>query len=182
MTRASVRQGVATFIGGPTFDAVNRTYSGGSLTSSGLGCARAYVAKRIPDTDYHKGMVSGRSMGAVALVHLPEEGPEQRIGLGGPTAGIKWDPFRVELHIYHLAMQQHDEDAQADLDALLDAVKAKIHGDRTIGGTFTQAGETSSGRILTRMWPPVILGKKGEPERVESYATVTFGADTYITA
>lgn len=182
MSRRSVRQGIAQFFGGPIFDAVNRTYSGGSLTANGLGVARMYVAKRIPDTDYHKGMTSGRNMGAVMLIHLPDEGPEQRIGLGGATSGEKWDPFLVELHIYHLAMMPHDEDAQGDLDDLLDAIKNKIHGDRTLGGTFTQVGETPSGRIRTRMGTPVIYGGKGSPERVESYGLVTFGGDTYITA
>lgn len=180
--RRTFRNGVAQFFGGPTFDPINRTYTGGTLTASGLGEARAYFPKRMPDTDYYIGMAAGRDMGAVMIVHLPNEGPEARKGMGGATAGIKEDPFQVQLHVYHLATVPHAEDAQADLDDLLDAIKAKIHGDRTLGGICTQAGERPETRIRTRMDPPVVHGPKGAPERVESFGLVTFGADLYITA
>ena len=182
MTRQSLRTGIAQFFGGTTYDATNRTYSGGPLTSSGLGCVRAYYGKRAPDTDFFINQVAGRGMGAVMHVHLPDEGPEKREAFGCATAGIKWVPFQVDLYVYHLAQMTHAEDAQADLDALLDAIKNRIHGDRTLGGICTQAGETPQGRIRTQMPPPVIHGGKGAPERVESYAIVSFGADTYITA
>ncbi len=179
MTRQVFRQGLATFFGGSTYDPQGRTYSGGPLTTSGLGCVRAYLTKREPDSDFVLGQVSGRSMGAVMLIHLPEEGPEQRIGIGGAHAGIKWDPFQVQLHIYHVGMVDHAEDAQADLDQLLDAAKALIHGDRTLGGICTQAGESAQGRTRTQMRPPVV---GGSPERTKTYALITFGADFYITA
>ncbi len=182
MSRSSIRIGLAQFFGGTTFQAANRIYTGGPLTTYGLGGCRAYFGKRSPDTDFFIGQPAGRNMGAFMHVHLPIEGPEQRIGLGGATAGIKWDPFQVQLWVYHLAQMTHAEDAQADLDALLDQIKTLIHGDRTLGGICTQAGETAQGRIKTTMPPPVIHGAKGEPERVESYAIVDFGADTYITA
>lgn len=182
MSRQSLRTGIAQFFGGTTYDPVNRTYTGGALTANGLGCVRAYYGKRAPDTDYFIGQPPGRNMGAVMHIHIPDEGPEQRIALGGATAGIKWDPFVVQLWVYHLAQMTHAEDAGADLDALIEAIRARIHGDRTLGGSCTQAGETPQGRIRVQTPPPVIKGGKGTPERVEQYALVSFGADTYITA
>jgi hypothetical protein len=181
MSRRSVRQGVATFFGGTTFDPVSRTYTGGPLTSSGLGAARAYYPANIPDTDYFIGLPPGRGMGALMGVHLPDVGPEWREALGGATAGIKGVPYQVELHFYHLSTMGHTEDAQADLDALLDAAKGLIYGDRTLGGICTEAGERPSTRIRTRMAVPVVAAR-GEPQRTSSYAVITFGADVYITA
>lgn len=181
MTRQAVRNGVATFFGGATFDSVSRIYTGGPLTSSGLGGARPYFAKRIPDTDYVIGQAAGRGMGAVMVVHLPDVGPEWREALGGATAGIKGVPYQIELHVYHLATTAHAEDAQADLDALLDAAKGLIYADRTLGGICTEAGERPATRIRTRMSPPVVA-RQGQPERTEGYAVITFGADVYITA
>lgn len=182
MTRASIRTGIAQFFGGPTFDSVDRIYTGGALTANGLGCARAYYGKRAPDTDFFIGQPAGRNMGAVMHVHIPDEGPEQRIGMGGATAGIKWDPVQIQLWVYHLSQMTHAEDAGADLDQLIEAIRNRIHGDRTLGGVCTQAGETPQGRIRVQTPPPVLKAGKGAPERVEQYALITFGADVYITA
>ncbi len=181
MSRAALRTGIAKFFGGTVYDPVERIYTGGPLTVAGLGGARPYFAKRIPDTDYVIGQPPGRGMGAVIVVHLPDVGPEWREALGGATAGIKGVPYQVELHFYHLATTAHTEDAQADLDALLDATKGLIYADRTLGGICTEAGERAATRIRTRMSPPVV-SPKGHPERTDSYAVITFGADVYITA
>lgn len=175
MTRAAVRSGIAEFFGGPTYDDVSRIYRPTPLAASGLAGVRPYFGKRVPDSDYTFGLTAGRAMGGIIVVHLAQE-QERRIALGGATGGVKRVPYAVTLHLYHLAQTQHAETAQADVDDLLDAIKDLIHGDRTLGGTVTEAGESANG-IITRMDLPVIDG-----ERTESYAVIAFDAVAYIEA
>lgn len=177
MSRATVRGGIASYFGGTDFDAEDRIWRNGPLLPYGLGGVRAYFPKRFPDSDFTMGMLPGRAMGALMVVHLAQAS-ERRIALGGAISGEKRVTYNVTLHVYHYAQQPHTEDAQADLDALLEATVDHIHDDRTLGGAVVEAGEgaTLTG-ITTRMDVPVV-----NSERTESYAVVAFDANTYISA
>lgn len=176
MSRATVRSGIATFFGGP-YDSATRTYRPGPLIGSGLTTVRAYPAKAVPDADYTAGLASGRAMGTVGVVHLGDS-TERRVAIGGATGGWRHRVYQATLHLYHLANTPGMEDAQADLDALLEAVVTRIHGDRTLGGAVMQAGESTAGIRcflgLPELSPP--------PERVKTYASVSFDADVYLEA
>ncbi|WP_214103234.1 hypothetical protein [Acrocarpospora catenulata] len=176
MSRASVRAGIAEFFGGPLI-AGQDVYRGGPLQAYGLATVRAAQAKQIPDTDYTAGLPSGRAMGTVGVVHLGIS-TERRVALGGETGGWKHRVYQVTLHLYHLANTPTTEAVIADLDELLERVTARIHGDRTLGGTALQAGESSAG-IKTFLGEPAI---SGTPERIRTYASVAFDADVYIKA
>lgn len=175
MSRETVRTGIASFFGGSTYDDVQRIYRPTPLAASGLAGVRPYFAKRVNDADYTYGLSAGRAMGGVLVVHLAQTS-ERRVAVGGATSGEKRVAYAVTLHVYHLANTQHAEDAQADVDDLLEAIVDRIHGDRTLGGAVTEAGESANG-ITVRMDPPVIDG-----ERTESYAVIAFDAVAYITA
>ncbi|MEU1731393.1 hypothetical protein [Streptosporangium sp. NPDC020145] len=176
MSRAVVRDGIARHLGG-TYDQVERCYRGGPLQPYGLATLRSFFAKRVPDTDYTAGLEPGRAMGAIGVVHLGDS-VERRVALGGATGGWKHRVYVVTLHLYHLATTPAAEDAQADLDALLEAVADLIHTDRTLGGTVLQAGESTSG-IRFFLGQPEYTPP---PEYIRTYASVTFDADTYIQA
>lgn len=175
MTRSTVRNGIAAFFGGATYDPIQRIYRPTPLAADGLAGVRPYFAKRVNDADYTFGFAAGRAMGGIIVVHVAQTG-ERRIALGGATSGEKRVVYGVTLHLYHLANTPHAEDAQADVDALLEAIVGLIHGDRTLDGAVTEAGESANG-ITTRMDPPVIAD-----ERTESYAVIAFDAVAYITA
>lgn len=177
MSRASVRTGIAAFFGGSTYDDLVKVYRPTVLAAEGLAGVRPYWTERFRDPDYVASLTAGSTMGAVMCVVLGDQ-DEGRIAMGGPTSGIKEDFTAVELWLFHLAMAQYEEDAQIHFDALLDAVKALIRTDRTLGGTVVQAGE--GGRMHTRTGLPNF--EPGAPPRITQEAVITFRADLYISA
>lgn len=175
MTRAAVRNGIASYFGGSNYNATDRIWRDGPLASAGLAGVRAYFPKRAPDGDYTVDLAPGRAMGAVMVVHIPNE-TEVRIAIQGATGGIKRQTYSVELHLYHLAQTPHTEDAQADFDGLLDAITDRIRADRTLGGIVVQAGEGDAG-ITKAMSEPYVKN-----ERTKSYGIVRFDANDFPTA
>lgn len=173
MTRRGIRTGIAEFFGGSTFDDVAQIYRPTPLVAAGLAGVRAYWTTRFEDQDYYTTLADDRLMGAVMCVHLPQVS-ERRIASGGPTSGIKSNPATVELWIFHRAEVPNPETAQADLDDLIDAVLARFHGDRTLGGAAVEAG-AGGGGITTRTGLPVV-----EPSvSVMQEAVITFEATLY---
>lgn len=175
MTRAQVRQGIASYFGGPTYDPVYRIWRPTPLAAAGLAGVRQFFPKRMSDDDYTFGYSPPRAMGGVMIVHVPLE-TEKRIALGGPTSGIKRLTYSVELWLYHLGQTQHAEDPQADFDGLIEAIVDHIRADRTLGGTVTEAGEGPNGITKTAS-EPVRNG-----ERTEQYGVIRFDANAYPSA
>lgn len=174
--RADVRDGIATYFGGQYLPDA-RCYREGPLLPYGLATLRAYVPKRENDADYTVGLAPGRAMGAYAVVYLAETN-ERREAFGGPTSGWRHRIYAVTLHLYHLATKALAEDAQADVDELLEAAVALIHADRTLGDAVMQAGESTNG-IRTFVGTP---GYDPAAEHIRTYASVSFDADVYIQA
>ena len=175
MTRAAVRSGIAAYFGGATFDPAYRIWRPTPLAAAGLAGVRAFFPKRMSDDDYTFGYSPPRGMGGVMIVHLPTQN-RTRIAIGGLHGGIKNERFSAELHLYHLGQVPHVEDAQADFDALVEAIIARLEADPTLGGIVTQAGEGDAGITVAASEPYV----KGE--RVESYGVIRFDANDYPTA
>lgn len=151
-SRTIVRNGIAQFFGGTTYDDTFKCYRGGPLLSSGLSTVRAYQAKRIPDTDYVMGLSPGRGMGAMMVLQMAETrntlvtSPQLPAGAGG---GRRHLVYPVQCHVYHMAHLPYAEDAEADIDALVQALEEHIYGDFTLGGICYQAGMDSAGiRVL----------------------------------
>ena len=175
-TRRDIRTGVAVFFGGATYDAAARIYRPTPLAASGLAGVRPYWTTRFEDRDYLATLTDGRGMGAVMSVHIAEDG-ERRIALGGPTSGFKSRPLALELWVWHYARTATVEDAQADLDDLLDAIVARIHGDRTLGGAVMEAGESPRG--ITTSTGAVPQVEPGTPPTVRQEAVIQFDATVY---
>lgn len=137
---------------------------------------RAYQPKRQSDTDYVINQAVGRGMGASMIVELPTDTEIRRAVPAG--SGRKRITYTVNLHIFHLAYEDHAEDAEADVDALVEAVKDLIHSDVTLGDIpgLYQAGENALG-IRTRIYPSADV-----KEKVSTYAQITFEAEVEIIA
>lgn len=175
-TRRDIRTGVARFFGGDTFDSAAQIYRPTLLTASGLAGVRAYWTTRFEDKDYLATLTADRGMGAVMSVHIAQES-ERRIALGGPTGGFKSRPVQLELWVWHYARTPQVEDAQADMDDLLDAIVDRIHGDRTLGGAVVEAGESQRGiDVKTGAVPQV---EPGTPPTIRQEAVIAFDATVY---
>lgn len=171
-TRREIRTGIAEFFGGPAMDPTTRIYRTTPLAAEGLAGVCAYFGKRTADSAFTLGLVTGRQMGALMVVHLPHT-VDLRRAWSGLTGGVRDHNVTVQLHLYHFAQTAHSEDAQADLDDLIAAIVGRIHGDRTLGGACTQAGESPMG-IAIDADVPFIKG-----ETTESYAVMAFEAAVY---
>lgn len=170
MSRAAVRDGIAQYFGGATFDADDRLYRPTPLAAAGLAGVAPYFAPAFPDEVIAiKGLAADRGRGAVMCVHIAET-TEVRDSLGGIMAV----PYDVQLYLWYLALIPHTQDAQADLDALVQAVTDMIRADPTLGGTVVQAGEGTRG-ITVQVPPPVT-----EPaEYTRQDAVISFAAEVY---
>ena len=175
-TRRDIRTGVAVFFGGDAYDAAARIYRPTPLVLSGLAGVRPYWTTRFEDRDFLAGLTDGRGMGAVMSVHIAQDS-ERRIALGGPTGGFKARPLQLELWVWHYARTAVIEDAQADLDDLLDAIVNRIHGDRTLGGAVVEAGESQRG--ITRNTGSVPQVEPGTPPTVRQEAVISLDATVY---
>jgi hypothetical protein len=147
-SRAIVRTGVAQFFGGTSYDSNFRCYRGGPLLSSGLSTVRPYQPKRIPDTDYVMGLNPGRGMGAMMVLQMAETRDTILTGPQLPAAtkgGQRHLIYPVQCHVYHMAHLPYAEDAEADVDALAEAITDHVYGDFTLGGICYQAGMSSAG-------------------------------------
>lgn len=176
MSRKQIRTDVAKFFGGSTYDEQARIYRPTPLAADGLAGVRPYWTTRFEDRDFLAGLTAGRGMGAVMSIHISGDS-ERRIALGGPTSGFKARPVALELWVWHYARTTVIEDAQADLDDLLDAIVARIHGDRTLGGAVVEAGESQRG--IQRNTGAVPQAEPGTPPTVRQEAVISFDATIY---
>jgi hypothetical protein len=171
-SRQIVRNGIAQFFGGSTYDTEARAYRPGPLLAYGLSTVRAYQPKRMPDSDYTSGQAAGRGMGAVMIVELPAD-TESRDAKPA-VRGMKRITYLSVLHFFHMAWQPHAEDAEQDVDLLIEQVKQLVRGDVTLGGICFQAGESRMG-IRVRIFP-----SWQEEERTVTAFDVTFEAEVEI--
>ena len=186
-SRQIVRTGIAQFFGGPQYDQEARAYRGSipaALYAAGLSSVRAYRPKRLSDVDYVKGHISAtgtaRGMGAYLYIDMPRDteirraAPAAGPGTGYIKAGRKRVTYTTVLNVFHMAHIQHAEDAEADVDALVETIKDAIRGDVSLGGICYQAGENQRG-IASNIAPSTL-----DKEIVGTWATVTFDAEVEI--
>ena len=86
--------------------------------------------------------------------------------MGGEHSGKKWVHYVVELHVYQHSVHKHSEDAMADFDAVIDAIKDKLRSDRRLNNpsVIFEAGEQ------------LLDGVYGEPVVLEQGATEIWGS------
>lgn len=140
-----MRTGVAEYFGGTNYDSTFRAYRDGPLASYGLATVRPYQAKRIPDSDTV--ITPGRGMGAFAVIEMSEthDLPLTVTQIPANAGGQRKLVYPIQFHVYHMAEMPYAEDAEADVDALDQAIHELIYADPTLGGICYQAGIDSVG-------------------------------------
>ena len=151
MSRATVRAAIADFFAPPAVPGLNTIF-------------RA-PPKRVDGTAFRAGQPAGTISGAVGVVDILSD-TEERIALGGEHSGKKWVHYIAEIQIYQHSVHKHAEDAMADFDAVIDAIKEQLRSDRRLGndGVIFESGE----RMLEGIY--------GEPVVLEQGATEIWGA------
>lgn len=141
MGRASVRTAIAAWLA--------------PANIAGLSTTHPSRPKQIPATDFNLGANGGS--GAVLVVHLASD-DEVRIAVGGPTSGKKQVTHDCALEVLFQSVKPDAVAAQADHDALIDSLMARIRADRTFGtagNPIWQAGEGPAG-IKIELAEPVL--------------------------
>lgn len=124
MGRAFVRQAVATWLAPPAVAGLNTVYPA--------------PPRWAPGEDFFAGAAAGTPSGAIAFVHL-EDQVRRRIAWQGPTPGGKLSIFTVGLGFRFVSNEAEVQDAQADHDAILDALIVRLEQDKQLGtGPSTQ--------------------------------------------
>lgn len=175
MSRADIRRGIAAYFGGPVVTP-DDWYRSSPLSGFGLAGVKAYYQDRFKDNEYFTDLPEVRT-GAIMCVHLNDD-TEKRLAFGG----ILDAPFNVSLFLFFLTLTPSQADAQADRDDLLEAVRALIRADPTLGmginsdapTKVTQAGEGEAG-ITTATPVPYFE----PPAKTMQNAVISFTANTY---
>jgi hypothetical protein len=179
-SRAIVRTGVAQFFGGTTYDSIFRCYRNGPLNSYGLSTVRPYQPKKLPDLDYVLGQAPGRGMGAVMVLEMNETRDTDLniTQLPGSGAAQRKLVYPIQCHVFHMAHMNFAEDAEADVDALDQALHEQIYSDPTLGATpgVYQAGLDAFG-IRTLIDQPELWE---DDEIVLTHFRVVFDAELGI--
>lgn len=176
MTRRDIRTGIAAYFGGPTL--TGGWYQPTPLAAAGLAGVRAYYDERIADHEYFTGLDAGIHTGALMCVHLDDD-TEKRLAIGG----ILDAPYNVSLYLFLLTRTPSQEQAQADRDDLVQAVRGLIRADPTLGmgvnssapTKVTQAGEGDGGIRVSTPLPYF-----EPPTTTRQNAVISFTANTYL--
>lgn len=126
--RAAVRTAVKNFLQPPAVAGLNKLYRS--------------MPKVIDAKDYTTGQAAGTKNGAVGVVHIRRDFEERR-AVGGATGGKKFVSHFIELNLFFRSIEPTIEAATDAFDLLMDATKARLHADRTLGDPTNvfQAGE-----------------------------------------
>lgn len=136
MSTASVVDQLGVFFGGP-YDTTQRRY--GTPQVAGLGAVRRGRPKDSDASEFVLGQQVGTISGAVMFVRVVGGG-ERRIGFAGPTDGGKKVAHFIHLTIWIRSTASDAEDVDDFTHTLLDAIRARIHGDRTCGSNGLENG------------------------------------------
>lgn len=159
MSRSTVREAVRNWIGSAQIDTLNQTLSS--------------FPKRI---NFQENAFPGQSSRAAAVVFIENE-QEIRIAIGGVAsmntggAGKGWKrvDYGIALQVFHHSLQRNAEDAMADFDCLIDAIKERLRsGQHTLG--------VENPNIIWQAAEPGIDVQYGEPLSNEGGATETWAA------
>jgi len=146
--RVGVRQTLYTFLANPPI--------------TGLNVIHTSFPKRI---QFQENAQPGQLSRAQAVIFIQAEN-ETRLAIGGATNGWKRIDYNVIVQIFHHSLQRNAQDAMADFDTLVDAIKTRLRSDHNFGDT--------TGTLVWQGAEPIINGTYGEPSTTNDGATETF--------
>ena len=159
MSRSTVREAVRSWIDSAQITTLNQTLSS--------------FPKRL---NFQVNSFPGQNSRAAAVVFIENE-TESRIAIGGVEsmssggAGLGWKrvDYGIALQVFHHSLQRNAEDAMADFDNLMDAIKTRLRaGQHTLGDDDPS--------IIWQAAEPAIDVQYGEPLTNEGGATETWAA------
>ena len=159
MSRYSTRHAVVTWLGGdpvptaPTDQYGNSIAYGQPSLVSGVATVFSGFNTNTDYADFGAGLPQGAKNGALIQVALPGPDTEVREAMGGATDGWKRITYRTMIRVFGRSIEEHVEIAQSVFDDVIEAIKARIRQDRTLGGQVFQAGEGQFG-IQTEVMVP----------------------------
>jgi hypothetical protein len=117
-------------------------------------------------------------MGAYMTIGMSSDTVIRRAGPAGfpGIAGRRRIAYQTELCVYHMAREQFAEDAEADVDDLVEAIHDLIYADVTLGGICYEAGEMPTG-IVTNIEPSEM-----HEQRTETFIKMNFDTMVEIVA
>jgi hypothetical protein len=175
-SRPIIRQGIAAYLGG-TFNPQNELYQGGPLTSAGLGFVSVGYYKRINLADAFEQAV-GTGFGAGLIVSFENDTEVSRDMAGVPqldgsgdiiAGGWKFLTYNVLLDGYFISQMAYAQDAENNLDILIESIKQQMRYDRTLGGICMDAGMSRFGIRVAQGHPGI-----DENDRIGIWFTIRF--------
>jgi hypothetical protein len=179
VSRYTTRHGVAAWLGGtpvataPADQHGNPIAYGQPATVAGVGTVYVGFNAETDQADMLAGLGAGAKNGALLQVDITHD-QEVREAMGGATDGWKRITYRTLIRVFGRSIEEHVEIAVTNFDDVLEAIKARIRTDRTLGSTVFQAGEGVQG-IQTENAVPVI--NEGV---IELYAQLTLNVVEHI--
>lgn len=182
-----VANGLCTYFGGP-YDPDTHTYRTPQITIPNMDgpiLRRGNPTSDDHDTDFGLGQ-PGVPVGCLILVLL-EHGTENRVAVAGATSGLKHVQWITRMHAFLRSVAPNAEDMQDATYDLIDAIRNRIHIDRTCGTGGFEAGygvgfQVAEGGEPWLKWSmsPVATDKRAGLSK--QYVMVEFNVDQYIQA
>lgn len=135
--------------------AVQAYLSGANL--KGVGTVFASPPKVARSSDAYANLPAGTASGSVVFVEIMTA-REKRLGLGGPTQGVKETRYTLRLHVLFRSRQGKATDAMDDHDDMIEAILTALRADRTLGtasgqNPISQYGQDGIGISITTGLP-----------------------------
>ena len=182
MSSSSVIDQICVFFGG-AYQEQNRYY--GTPQVPGLGAVRKALPKNADKAQWYLGMIDGTASGSVMRVRL-QSGAETRVAMAGAHSGGKKVAHFVELLIQVQSTSLDAEDVEDYTRGLLDAIRDRIHSDRTCGSGGFEVGGFQVGEDYEGPGSDLIAWELSEVETSAGLSkqalTITFSASEYIEA
>jgi len=151
----------------------------------GLGAVRKALPRDADVAQWYLGMPDGTESGSVMRVRL-QTGAETRVASAGQFSGAKKVAHNVELKILIRSTARDVEDVEDYSRGLLDAIRTRIHGDRTCGSGGIEQGKFQVGEDYEGPGSDLIEWDLSEVETSSNLSkqtlTITFSASEYIEA
>lgn len=182
MTIAHIRDGIASWFGGP-YDQATRSYRQPQV--EGLGVVRRSRPALDDHAEYFIGQPNtGGLVGSQMLVHVAGA-TEQRVAVAGTHSGLKLVTADVILAVW-LRSTAAPEDASDAFYDLTERLLQRLRDDRTCGTGGFEAGYDSGGFQIGEGGDPWQRWEMDAPETstglTSGYLTIEFQAKTYIQA
>lgn len=152
--RKEVRETLYNFINVPQVEGINQVFTS--------------FPKRI---DFQVNAIPGEANRCAAVIFIESE-TESRIAVGGAHDGWKRIDYGVVIQLFHHSLERNAEDAMADFDNVVDALKEHLRSDHNFGDP--------NGVLVWQGAEPAIDCIYGEPISQKGTSTETWASIRFV--